>query len=153
VVEHKVASLIAAQKARVRDYRCRAGSLDERWPVPIPDLDDSPPVLDDPDYVNAVIAAARCDEDRLALRLDLDRAVGSLPERLRAICINLLTFKPAEIARARGTSRNTIHNAMRRIRAHFIRAGIVIHQAEEDTNRSAPVGNRREPSIAAGGVQ
>jgi len=146
VVTHKVASLVRAQKAGLRDYRRRAGSLDDR----AEDLDgednDCPPVLDSAEFVLAAVAAANREEDRLGLRLDLTRAVSRLPSRLRSLCRRLLRSSPAQIAREIGVHRCTVHEAVRRVRARFEGEGLAAYLEDPDRSRRARVGTKGEPS-------
>ncbi len=141
IVEHQIATLVEAQKAGVRDYRRCAGSLDERHE----DLDeatdgspsDLPPVLDQKEYRREVLAAARRDGDRLALRADLARVLAELPADLRRLVEELYTANASEIARRRGIPRGTLYEVIAKLRNRFDRAGLGDYLRDDPTDRDA----------------
>ena len=130
VVEHRVATIIEAQKAGLRDYRLEAGSLDERRPDADGNLDDSPPVLDQDEYRREVLASAVRDDDLHALRQDLDKVIAQLPPTLQKLCHRLQTSTVAEISRETGIPRGTLYESINKIRAHFERAGLAAYLDE-----------------------
>ena len=106
IVEHHVATIVESQKAGIRDYRQRAGSLDERREEDDGSSADGPPVLNQDEYLRETLASARRDEDRHALRLDLERVLAELPGDgsidLRALCVRLQNSSVTEVSRKRG---------------------------------------------------
>ncbi len=128
IVEHQVATLIETQKAGIRDYRRRAGSLDERREDRDEDAGNSasdlPPVLDQKEYRREVLAAARRGGDLLALRADLARVLAELPAELRKLVEDLHTATASEIARKRCIPRGTLYEAIAKLRNRFDTAGL-----------------------------
>lgn len=104
VVNHGVATLLEAQRAGVRDYRRRAGSLDDpafRWNEPSID-----------------------GEEQLGRRVDVARALQRLPREDQMLLERLVTQSDSEIARATGMPRSRISELRAHIRRRFERAGL-----------------------------
>jgi len=122
LVEHKVASMIEAQRATRRDYRKSRGSLNA--------------VLLDGEGGGVEFGATLTGdearkgaprlspEERRDLRIDQRRAVDELPPHLRDLARRLVRSSPSEIARDTGTPRTTIQKQVLIIRRHFERAGL-----------------------------
>jgi len=55
---------------------------------------------------------------------DIQTVIGRMSDRLKNICLELLSDSPCEIARRRGVHHSTIYRAIPKIREHFVRAGI-----------------------------
>ncbi|MCZ7583352.1 MAG: hypothetical protein M5R36_08495 [Deltaproteobacteria bacterium] len=60
----------------------------------------------------------------LALQIDLDRAVESLPDNLKSLCRKLLTSTISEIARDSGVSRDVVYHDLKTIRNIFENRGL-----------------------------
>jgi RNA polymerase sigma factor (sigma-70 family) len=58
------------------------------------------------------------------LRLDLNRALGTLGRPERRVARLLEEYRPAEIARALGISRTAVYRSIDRIREAFVEAGL-----------------------------
>ena len=58
------------------------------------------------------------------LREDVRTVMESLPEKLRDICLELMSDSPFEVARRRGIHHSAIYRAIVKLREHFARAGI-----------------------------
>ena len=58
------------------------------------------------------------------LRMDMDAAISSMPERLQPIARLLMVHSPIEVARILGTSPAAITRAKAAIRAHFVEVGL-----------------------------
>jgi len=61
----------------------------------------------------------RDDTDQIALKLDLEAAIQSLPPDLAEVAEQLKTHSVAEIARARGCHRGTVYRLVQRIREYL----------------------------------
>ena len=142
VVEHHVATIVESQKAGVRDYRCCAGSLDERRQDEEGATPDVPPVLDFEEYRRETVAGAGRDEELRALRIDLTKVLADLPVDLRALCARLQTSTVSDVSRETGTPRGTVYEAIGKLRTRFARAGLAAYLEGSDTNRKPPVGKR-----------
>ncbi len=142
VVEHHVATLVESQRAGVRDYRRRAGSLDERRTDEEGDTSDTPPVLDEKEYIRETVASAQRDDDLHALRMDIEALVAELPVDLRALCLRLAASTVSDVARETGVPRGTLYEAIRKLRTRFECAGLAAYLERSDTSRKPPVGNR-----------
>ena len=55
---------------------------------------------------------------------DVRSVIGTMPDKLRDICLELMSDSPFEIARQRGVHHSAIYRAIPRIREYFVRAGI-----------------------------
>ena len=148
VVEHRVATLIEAQEAGLRDFRKRAFSMDSELP---PDLDEPDPVLgrfpaplpDQTAYLQQTRARARAEDERGNLRLDLEAVLEALPPELRELCCRLLNQTVAEVSRETGIPRTTLYGAIHKVRRAFREAGLDAYLGKDPvTSRSAPVGNK-----------
>ena len=104
VVDHGAATLAAAQAAGVRDYRRRAGSIED------PAFFCEEPSSDD--------------EEQLGRRLDIARVLRRLPEEDRRLCEQLAVYSENEIASATGSTRYRLAEARARLRRRFERAGL-----------------------------
>ncbi|MBK8482312.1 MAG: sigma-70 family RNA polymerase sigma factor [Proteobacteria bacterium] len=142
IVEHRVATIIETQKAGLRDYRCNAGSLDERRADEGGGTGDMPPVLDQDSYRRETLGTARQDEDLRDLRRDIAMVVEDLPSDLRELCRRLLTSTVSEVSRETGVPRGTIYESVQKLRSRFEKGGLAAYLDGADTSRRAPVGNR-----------
>jgi RNA polymerase sigma-70 factor (ECF subfamily) len=146
IVEHHVATIVESQKAGIRDYRQRAGSLDERREEDDGSSADGPPVLDEKEYVRETLTSAQRDEDLHALRLDLEKVLSELPGDgsvdLRALCVRLQTSTVSDVSRETGVPRGTVYEAIGKLRTRFERAGLSVYLEGSDRKRTPPVGNR-----------
>ena len=148
LVKHHVATLIGAQKADRRDYRRRAGSLDEEPESEAGDATDVPPVLDSKEYRRETLSSARSDEELRDLRIDLAKTIGELPDDLRSLWNRLQTAPVSHISRETGVPRGTVYEGIARLRSQFERAGLAVYVDRPDTFRSAPVSSRWEQKKA-----
>lgn len=127
VIRHRVATLVEAQKAGVRDYRRVAGSLDERRRSNAGPCDDVPPVLQQHEFCRTTVAAACHEEDGGDLRRDVSRVVANLPFELRDLCERLLGATVTEVSRETGVPRSTLYGAIGKLRQHFDAAGLAVY--------------------------
>jgi RNA polymerase sigma-70 factor (ECF subfamily) len=143
LIDHRVATLIEAQKAGVRDFRKRAGSLDERPPGEDGGPVDEPPLLRERDYVRRVIAGARREEERRDLSADIERVLSTLPAGgpvdLRVLCERLQSASVSEISREIGVPRSALYDAIHKLRVLFGRAGLAVYLERSDRRRAVPV--------------
>lgn len=142
IVEHQVATLVESQKAGVRDYRCCAGSLDDRRPDDEGETSETPPALDNDEYRRETVARSRRDEELGELRRDLNKVLAELPTDLQSLCLRLLTSTVSDVSRETGVPRGTVYEAIGKLRTRFERAGLAAYLEGPDRNRKAPVGNR-----------
>ena len=142
IVEHQVATLVESQKAGLRDYRCCAGSLDERPPDEEGETSETPPALDNDEYRRETVARSRRDKELGELRRDLNKVLAELPTDLRSLCLRLLTSTVSDVSRETGVPRGTVYEAIGKLRTRFERAGLAAYLEGSDTNRKPPVGNR-----------
>ena len=140
VVDHHVATLVQEQKAGCRDYRRRAGSLDERRDNDGGTSSDVPPVLASESYRGETAASARRHEELADLRVDLRRTLNDLPTDLRVLCDRLQISTVSEISRETGVPRGTIYEGVAKLRSRFERADLAKYIGGSDRNRRPPVG-------------
>ena len=124
VVEHRLASLIEAQKAGIRDYRrCRC-SLNEC----LEDADgrsvERVDTFDQEDYLLRTGAQSRPSEELSALAIDVAAVLETLPPELRELCQRLKAETVTEISRDTGVPRGTIYESIKKLREIFKDAGL-----------------------------
>jgi hypothetical protein len=110
VLQNRVATLIASQKAQSRDYRRWGGSLDtsveNSWSALRLNLtDETPPGIQD-------------------LRIDLSRVVAALPAALAEVTKLLASHTPTEAATALSVPRLRVYRRIAELRTIFRRAGL-----------------------------
>jgi predicted transcriptional regulator len=59
-------------------------------------------------------------------RIDLQRALAGLSSTDISLCSELIDFTPTEISKKAGRSRAGVYRAIKNIRMHMIRSGILI---------------------------
>ncbi len=124
VVEHKIANLIKAQKAGIRDYRrCRC-SLNDRFEdedgrsverIDTLDQEHSGP--------HTGTQSRRSDELRM-LAIDMGFVLETLPPELRNLCQRLVAETVTEISRSTGVPRGTLYESIKKLRKIFKDAGL-----------------------------
>ncbi len=122
LVDNCVATILAARKAAIRDYRRCRQSLSESIEDGEGGRVERAQTLDAEQYLRQT--ASRSDEELRDLRLDLAEAEKALPSELRELSERLRRETPTEIARATGVPRSTIYEAIARIRERFKRHGL-----------------------------
>lgn len=137
IVNHQIATIIEAQKAGKRDYRCEAGSLEERRTEDDGESSDTAPVFDDDAYRRETLAAAQRAEDRDALHWDLEKVIADLPPDLQTLCRRLSGSTVSEVSRETGIPRGTLYESIEKIRARFERAGLAVY-LDGPTQRGRP---------------
>lgn len=156
LIDHKIATLVEAQKAGVRDFRKRAGSLDERPPGDDGERVDEPPLLRGKDYVRRAVAEARREEEQRDLRADFKKVLSGLPAGgrvdLRFLCERLQSASISEIARETGVPRSTLYEAVQKLRDLFERAGLGVYLDRPDRCRAAPVSKQEESASSRADV-
>lgn len=124
VVEHKIASLIEAQKAAMRDYRRCRWSLDDR----IEDADgrslEREETIDQDDYMLRTGTRSRPAEELRDLAIDVAALLETLPPELRELCQRLEAETVSEISRATGVPRGTLYESIRKLRKICEEAGL-----------------------------
>lgn len=126
VVDHKVATIIEARTARVRDYRRRC-SLDDCFEYS--EYEDNfcierMEIIDQDDYLMRTGKVSRPPSELRDLSLDVRQAIEKLPPELRELCRRLDTDTVTEISRDTGIPRGTIYESIKKLRAIFEDAGL-----------------------------
>jgi RNA polymerase sigma-70 factor (ECF subfamily) len=136
IIEHKIATLIEAQEAAVRDYRKRAFSLNEEMKdgdgatVERGDTFDQDCYLRRTDQVSNSTCLAH------DLSIDLRVFLAALPPELRTLCEQLAGESVADLVRRTGTPRSTIYESIKKLRRLLEDAGL------DEYLRSAPTLSR-----------
>lgn len=135
VVEHKVANIIEARKAGMRDYRrCRCSLNDQRE-----DKDgnclERMESIDQEDYMNRTGRLSRSVADTGRLTIDVHKFMDRLPPDLRELCVRLATDTVMEISHETGVPRGTIYESIKKLRSIFKDAGLgeYLHPEPSDT--------------------
>jgi RNA polymerase sigma-70 factor (ECF subfamily) len=116
VIGNKITKLLEHAEAQCRDYRREIRRLDERT------LDEEGvacsfgEIADIEDLLPLVGLGTDSDFPIHELKLDLERAMRELDAEEASLCRDLLRLTILEISQARGISRGSIYDALRRIR-------------------------------------
>ena len=124
IVEHKVATIIEAQKAGMRDYRLCSCSLNDRLEDEEGRSIERMETIDQEDYLRRTVKLSRPMSELRNLSIDLRSAVQALPPELRGLCKRLQTESVTEISRDTGIPRGTIYESIKKLRAIFKDAGL-----------------------------
>ena len=124
VVEHKIATLIEARKAGMRDYRRCTWSLND----PLEDEDgyclERLETIDQEDYLRRTGSLLRPAAEREDLALDVHRVLEKLEPELREFAQRLETKTVTEISRDTGIPRGTIYESIKELRAALEKSGL-----------------------------
>ena len=124
VVEHKVATLIEAQKAGIRDYRrCRC-SLNDCFEDEDGRSVERVDTFDQEDYLLRTGAQSRTADELSALAIDVTAVLEGLPPKLCNLCRRLKAQTVTEISRDTGVPRGTIYESIKKLREIFDDAGL-----------------------------
>ena len=124
VVEHRVATLIEAQKAGIRDYRrCRC-SLNDRFEDEDGRSVERAETFDQEDYLLRTGAQSRPSDELSALAIDVTAVLEGLPPELRNLCRGLKAKPVTEISRDTGVPRGTIYESIKKLREIFEDVGL-----------------------------
>lgn len=124
VVANRVSTLIESQKAGLRDYRLRGGSLNERLEDEEGRTVERLDTLDGEDHLLRTGAVSRPWEERQALAMDLAALMETLPPEWAMLCRRLRVETVSEISRDTGIARGTIYEWMGKLRGIFEEAGL-----------------------------
>ncbi len=119
IVRHKIASMLRARRAKVRDFRRNGCSLDESV-----DSGEGAPVARHETVDEQAGRDGRGCEDLHELTQDVHTVMDALPANLQRLCIQLQTMTVSEIARSSGLSRATIYESVQELRRHFREVGL-----------------------------
>ena len=124
VVEHKVATIIEAQKAGMRDYRLCPCSLNDRFENEEGGSVERIDTINQDDYLQRTGNLSRPISDLRGLSIDVRNAVEKLPPELRELCKRLQVESVTEISRDTGIPRGTIYESIKKLRTLFEDAGL-----------------------------
>lgn len=124
VVEHKVATIIEAQKAGMRDYRLCSCSLNDRFENEEGGSVERIDTINQDDYLQRTGKLSRPISDLRGLSIDVRSAVEKLPPELRELCKRLQTESVTDISRDTGIPRGTIYESIKKLRKLFEDAGL-----------------------------
>ena len=124
VVEHRVATLIEARKAGIRDYRRCPFSLNDRFEDADGRSVERVDTFDQEDYLLRTGAQSRPSDELSALAIDVAAVLETLPPELRELCRRLKAESVTEISRDTGVPRGTIYESIKKLREIFEDAGL-----------------------------
>ena len=120
----RVATLIEAQKAGIRDYRrCRC-SLNDRFEDKDGRSVERAETFDQEDYLLRTGAQSRPSDELSALSIDVTAVLEGLPPKLRNLCRRLKDETVTEISRGTCVPRGTIYESIKKLREIFEDAGL-----------------------------
>jgi RNA polymerase sigma factor (sigma-70 family) len=109
VINRGIATLVASQKTRGRDYRLCQQSLDSSW--------------NSGDCISA-LRYADPDTGEFELHSDVARVLSRLDVADRRVALALMEYSPTEASRELGLARSSVYERIGRLRARFMAAGI-----------------------------
>lgn len=124
VVEHKVASIIAARKAGLRDYRLCNCSLNDRLEDEEGSSIERMETIDQNDYLRRTGRPLHPTPELHDLTIDVRQVIEKLPPKLLALCMRLKTESVTQISRNTGIPRGTIYESIKKLRSIFEDAGL-----------------------------
>ena len=124
MVEHKIATLIEAKKAGIRDYRRCPFSLNDRFEDEDGRSVERVDTFDQEDYLLRTGAQSRPADELSALTIDVAAVLETLPPELRELCRSLKAESVTEISRDTGIPRGTIYESIKKLREIFEDAGL-----------------------------
>jgi RNA polymerase sigma-70 factor (ECF subfamily) len=131
VINNRVRTLIATQKAACRDYRVCQTSLDQTL-----DRQDDPHTALDRAMLSAAtgLRDRQSTESKLNLRLDVEGVLLRLPPALVKVCSLVMMCDSAmDVALRAGISRATLYRRLHQVRRVFADAGWVDDKARSPT--------------------
>lgn len=123
IVERHISTILEARFAQCRDWRLCRTSLNE----PLDNGEgDTTERIEFVDSDGSLGNTSREPRERLAheMRMDLDRAIASLPDELRDLCERLRNNTMAGIARELGIPRTTLYDRLSKLRDAIREAGL-----------------------------
>ena len=124
VVEHKIATIIEARKAGLRDYRLCNCSLNERLEDVEGGSVERMETIDQEDYLRLTAGLSRSTAELRDLSIDVRQAIEKLPPELRELCRRLGVDTITELSRDTGVPRGTIYESLKKLRAILEVAGL-----------------------------
>jgi len=124
VVEHKIATIIEARKAGLRDYRLCNCSLNERLEDEEGGSVERMETIDQEDYLRLTGGLSRSTAELRDLSIDVRQAIEKLPPELRALCRRLGIDTVTELSRDTGIPRGTLYESIKKLRTLFEGAGL-----------------------------
>ena len=125
VVNNKVATIIEAQKAGMRDYRLCYCSLNDRLEYDEHGWVERMEIIDQDDYFQGTGRRSRPVNELHDLSIDVERIMEKLPHDLSDLCER---FKAGdtitEISHETGIPRGTLYDRLKRINAIFENKGL-----------------------------
>jgi RNA polymerase sigma-70 factor (ECF subfamily) len=126
VVDNKIARMIEAQNAEMRDFRIESGSLNEL----VEDLDGTPVELiyeiKDEDLPWNRGSCEISDFNYFELNDDIVKALLELPPQFREMCQRLMKDNIFVVAKEMGIPRASMYYHLKIIREHFEKSGLKI---------------------------
>ncbi len=116
VLDNRIRAIIKSRSSSVFDCRTHAYSLDTVVQDEDADAMTRGDMLDADEYQMALGNAGRPTIETIELRIDVERAVASLPPDMREVCMLLSRTTVAAAARELGISRAKLYDIMRRLR-------------------------------------
>lgn len=124
VVEHKIANLIKAQKAGIRDYRrCRC-SLNDRFEDKDGRSVERIDILYQERNGPHTGTQSRSPDELRFLAIDMGFVLETLPPELRHLCHRLAKETVSEISRRTNVPRATLYESIKKLRKIFKDAGL-----------------------------
>jgi RNA polymerase sigma-70 factor (ECF subfamily) len=118
VVEHGVATLIERRQAAIRDHRRCTCSLNDLVDDGQGGQVERGDLFSQDDYLRIQGRSPAPMEDRVALRVDRDKLLATLPPELRDLCLRFEAGQTiTDISRDTGTPRGTLYERMKKLKA------------------------------------
>lgn len=127
LLDNAAASYIVARKREKRDWRREGRSLDEEVKNDEGELKPLLELLELEQGLRGESLAHEVQREREALRIDLERAIATLPVREQRVCRLLMRHDARRAAALAGMSRSTLYQLLIKLRAAFESAGLKVY--------------------------
>ncbi len=125
VVEHGVARLIERREAMMRDYRLCIGSLNDHIVIGEDEHIERGDLLNRDTYMESVGNPVMSLAERVAMRVDLERLLATLPPELRDLWARVEEGQNfTDISQETGIPRGTLYDRMKKLRKLAEDAGL-----------------------------
>jgi len=124
VVDHRVATIVKAREAGIRDYRVCSYSLNSCARNKHGGFAKRIETVDQERYRRHMGSHSLPLSELDGLSIDLRKAIENLPCDLRALCGVLCTSTVSEISRETGIGRDAIYDGIKKLRSVFEDAGL-----------------------------
>ena len=124
IVEHKIANIIQARKAGIRDYRLCNHSINECMEDENGKEIECADNINQDDYFRGMGKSICSQKELIELSIDVRQVISGLVVKDRDLCRRLQDENVSEISRCTGVSRGAIYDSIKKLQVMFADAGL-----------------------------